>query len=57
MTGDRFYVVGDESGEDSLMVIGWDLKYEPSPYNECGYTIFAGPFATKAEAEAELENM
>jgi hypothetical protein len=50
MNGERFYVAYDSENSQNI-VIGWNLKYEPDQFNECGYSIVDGPFATEQEAK------
>jgi len=56
MARDRFYI-GQDPYEGTIHILGWDLDHEPTPDNECGYVILAGPFDTREQAEEALENM
>ena len=51
MKGERFYVAYDSENRKNI-VIGWNLNHEPDQFNECGYSIVDGPFATEEEAES-----
>lgn len=50
---DRYYVGKDEYGKH--VTFAWDLPHEPTPDNECGYEVVAGPFDDLEEAKLFVE--
>jgi len=55
LKGERFYVAYEDQINWREIVIGWNLDHEPCEENECGYSIKSGPFATREEAQKNME--